>query len=178
MTDRKLAFTLIELLIVIAIIAILALIALPNILEAQIRAKVTRMKADMRSVSAAMEAYYVDANCYPPKPAVACSCGGWQCALSTPVPYLTSPLPDVFYAGAGPENRFFQYSHCPMMRSYIFVSIGPDTVDSFDETMWMCGKWSSYPPLYDPTNGATSHGDVFRVSKQGGALPMHLRPMD
>ena len=56
----KRAFTLIELLIVIAIIAILALIAVPNFLEAQTRAKVTRALADMRSVAVAVEAYTVD----------------------------------------------------------------------------------------------------------------------
>ena len=57
--DRQ-AFTLIELLIVIAIIAILALIAVPNFLEAQVRAKVSRVHADMRSIATAVEAYSVD----------------------------------------------------------------------------------------------------------------------
>ncbi|HPB31789.1 MAG TPA: prepilin-type N-terminal cleavage/methylation domain-containing protein, partial [Candidatus Sumerlaeota bacterium] len=60
------AFTLIELLIVVAIIAILAAIAVPNFLEAQIRAKVSRAKADLRSVGTAVEAYAVDWNRYPP----------------------------------------------------------------------------------------------------------------
>lgn len=58
-------FTLIELLIVVAIIAILAAIAVPNFLEAQTRAKVSRAKADMRSLATAIEAYAVDANRYP-----------------------------------------------------------------------------------------------------------------
>ena len=58
-------FTLIELLIVVAIIAILAAIAVPNFLEAQIRSKVSRVKADQRSVATALESYYVDNNCYP-----------------------------------------------------------------------------------------------------------------
>ncbi len=60
------AFTLIELLIVVAIIAILAAIAVPNFLEAQTRSKVSRVKADMRSLATALEAYYVDDNRYPP----------------------------------------------------------------------------------------------------------------
>ncbi len=59
------AFTLIELLIVVAIIAILAAIAVPNFLEAQVRAKVSRAKADMRSVATAVESYAVDNNAYP-----------------------------------------------------------------------------------------------------------------
>ncbi len=59
------AFTLIELLIVVAIIAILAAIAVPNFLEAQTRAKVSRSKADMRSTATAVESYRVDNNRYP-----------------------------------------------------------------------------------------------------------------
>ena len=61
----KHAFTLIELLIVVAIIAILAAIAVPNFLEAQTRAKVARVKNDLRSVATAIEAYRVDTNKYP-----------------------------------------------------------------------------------------------------------------
>lgn len=58
-------FTLIELLIVVAIIAILAAIAVPNFLEAQIRSKVSRARADMRSLATGIEAYFVDNNSYP-----------------------------------------------------------------------------------------------------------------
>src|SRR5690349_18050638 len=58
------AFTLIELLIVVAIIAILAAIAVPNFLEAQTRAKVARVKADMRAVATANVTYKVDTGKY------------------------------------------------------------------------------------------------------------------
>ena len=58
--DSEKGFTLIELLIVIAIIAILALIAVPNFLEAQTRAKVSRAMADMRSLATAMESMRLD----------------------------------------------------------------------------------------------------------------------
>lgn len=59
------AFTLIELLIVVAIIAILAAIAVPNFLEAQTRSKVSRMKSDMRTFATALESYAVDNQKYP-----------------------------------------------------------------------------------------------------------------
>ena len=62
---RRSAFTLIELLIVVAIIAILAAIAVPNFMEAQTRAKVARVKTDMRSLAVAIEAYKTDTNSYP-----------------------------------------------------------------------------------------------------------------
>lgn len=58
-------FTLIELLIVVAIIAILAAIAVPNFLEAQTRAKVSRVRADLRSLLTAVESYQIDSNKYP-----------------------------------------------------------------------------------------------------------------
>lgn len=61
----KRGFTLIELLIVVAIIAILAAIAVPNFLEAQTRAKISRVKNDHRSIATALESYAVDNNQYP-----------------------------------------------------------------------------------------------------------------
>ena len=62
---RAEGFTLIELLIVVAIIAILAAIAVPNFLDAQMRSKVSRVKADIRSMVTAVESYAVDHNGYP-----------------------------------------------------------------------------------------------------------------
>jgi len=59
------AFTLIELLIVVAIIGILAAIAIPNFLQAQTRAKVARSAADIRTLALAYETYSVDNNWIP-----------------------------------------------------------------------------------------------------------------
>lgn len=62
----KKAFTLIELLIVVAIIAILAAIAVPNFLEAQTRAKVARVLSDQRTYATALETYMIDHSTYFP----------------------------------------------------------------------------------------------------------------
>ena len=53
-------FTLIELLIVVAIIGILAAIAVPNFLNAQIRSKIARGYADMKSLATAVHSIRID----------------------------------------------------------------------------------------------------------------------
>lgn len=111
------AFTLIELLIVVAIIAILAAIAVPNFLEAQTRSKVSRARADIRSVATALEAYAVDYNRYPPTPFFGAS-GVLRVIpnqLSTPIayistaqysdPFIDSSLGDFEYPTAPPANK-------------------------------------------------------------------------
>lgn len=117
------AFTLIELLIVVAIIAILAAIAVPNFLEAQVRSKVSRVKADVRSLALGMEAYHVDAGAYPIPSApdgsrIADPIGATTISpfetrtplgLTTPVAYLTSLPTDVFAVARQGESRLF---HC------------------------------------------------------------------
>ncbi len=121
-------FTLIELLIVVAIIAILAAIAVPNFLEAQVRAKTTRVKGDFRTLANAMEAYFVDFNSYPRdhdneeqgggdrfNPALQL---GWLW-LTTPVSYITTLARDPFNrnnmnnseaVGAGYQSTFYVLS--------------------------------------------------------------------
>jgi type II secretion system protein G len=89
-------FTLIELLIVVAIIAVLAAIAVPNFLEAQTRAKVSRVKADLRTITTGLEAYAVDNNSHYPPNDLGYNVTPVQ--LSTPVTYLSNArqLPDPF----------------------------------------------------------------------------------
>ena len=105
----RLAFTLIELLIVVAIIAILAMIAVPNFLEAQTRAKVSRAKTDLRSLAVAVEVYRTDDNDWPFGPNAGPSPNwrdylwpGWPVEygqwfhLTTPISYLSAVPRDSF----------------------------------------------------------------------------------
>jgi len=106
------AFTLIELLIVVAIIAILAAIAVPNFLEAQTRAKVSRLVSDFRAFKVGLESYRVDTNKlpegdFPQTGAKAGVLGVGMYRLTTPIAYLTSINKSPFREdkiGADPNN--------------------------------------------------------------------------
>lgn len=118
---KKQAFTLIELLIVVAIIAILAAIAVPNFLEAQVRAKVSRARTDLRSIATALESYAVDNNKYPPMMGIVYSplnpnngygsarVSAWRGVpsyVTTPIAYVTSIFPDVFKQNTNAHNEY------------------------------------------------------------------------
>jgi prepilin-type N-terminal cleavage/methylation domain-containing protein len=55
--SRRSAFTLVELMLVVAIIALLAAIAIPNYLRARKRSQAARMLDDLKAVDYAMELY-------------------------------------------------------------------------------------------------------------------------
>ncbi len=61
---RNRAFTLIELMIVVAIIGILAAIAIPNFLKFQARSKQSEVKANMKALFTAQKAYYQEKDTY------------------------------------------------------------------------------------------------------------------
>ena len=98
MRKHRKAFTLIELLIVVLIIAILAAIAIPNFMEFQTRAKISRVKSDMRTMATGLEAYCVDYGTYPAVrySEVPFTWFAYESALTTPIAYLTSVPKDPF----------------------------------------------------------------------------------
>jgi prepilin-type N-terminal cleavage/methylation domain-containing protein len=103
------AFTLIELLIVVAIIAILAAIAVPNFLEAQTRSKVARVKADMRTLATGLESYRTDANHYPMNRYNSAGLSSVDLVpLTSPVSYLaTANTSDPFNPDKLPNGQTF-----------------------------------------------------------------------
>jgi prepilin-type N-terminal cleavage/methylation domain-containing protein len=180
---KKNAFTLIELLIVVAIIGILAAIAVPNFLNAQTRAKLARVMADFRAYGTALETYTLDNGAAPwdnPSPA---SDHGWASSLSrltTPVSYMNQVLPDIFQAKDVIDQlspSHFVGSTLSYDYSTIYFNGGlqhpsPIWVDLFGRSLWRLAsagpdqalinvsyrQWLA--PPYNASNGLVSAGDI------------------
>lgn len=176
------AFTLVELLIVVAILVILAAVAIPNLQEAQVRSKVSRAKADMRTIALAQEMYRVDTNKYPPEnfitplnrqiDSIVCTPNILKLArLTTPVAYMTSVPTDPFAIHGDIANSIPPYVYHYASRNdpvnpdlwwwdfgpgagkeWILQSNGPDRTPITFQY-----------PEYDATNGTVSTGNILRV---------------
>ena len=181
-------FTLIELLIVVAIIGILAAIAVPNFLNAQTRAKVSRTWSDLRILVNSLEQYHLDNNSYVPDyDGIGQSNTGNEIstykALTTPIAYLSSiPLdvwiPNRFEAPRilrSKTERYFEYwgagygktTNTVMVRhgiGYVIRSVGPDKKET-----WM-GNYDSLGArdgrfVYATSNGLISTGDIIASNR-------------
>ncbi len=176
----KSAFTLIELLIVVAIIGILAAIAVPNFLNAQLRAKIARVEGDLRAMKTAIEMYRLDQSGYPPS----CSLevvGDVQFRageIFSPVEYASVPAVDPFNTLEGSRTsqfaarEYFYLNHdttcnwpgtivewtventpsAPQHAEYLLASQGPDNLSEIQDRR--------VSPLFDVTNGLISQGDI------------------
>lgn len=181
-------FTLIELLIVIAIILILIAIALPNFLEAQIRARVTKSKGEIRTIGIAMEAYYLDWQTYPYESENDCASPGLartRCGLAwltLPIAYITAIPPDTFPAPNGSELSWMETGILRQPRqnpidlasaTWALWTRGPDGVDSELNSNNAGGATMHLNPPdgsndnYSPTNGTKSLGDIFLFGGDG-----------
>jgi len=179
-TSMRNGFTLIELLIVVAIIAILAAIAVPNFLEAQTRAKVSRAKNDERVLAQALDAYYMDNHAYVTESTSLLSilneseraARGFK-YLTTPIAYISSFPVEVFTLSTtrwGKPGAYWWYNWLERNKQMVTYSREncPDYPLMWGHTL-AYGIWSMGPNMiadgytfYDPTNGTISSGDIIR----------------
>ncbi len=168
------AFTLIELLIVVAIIGILAAIAVPNFLNAQMRAKIGHVQAEINTCRNAFEMYRLDQGSKLPD---AWAVGGWYSAwkrFTTPISYLSSVPIDIFqpkqrdlFVNGHPYYEFVEENRSQegTGKNYAIASLGPDMED---DTL----SFGNYPNSskfveYAATNGLISDGDILYESRSG-----------
>lgn len=187
--NRRTGFTLIELLVVVGIIGILSAIAIPNMLEAQVRAKVSRAKNDLRTLATALEAYHVEHHAYPeiiPSAAdIMVDGGAWLMKpLTTPVAYISSLPPDPFLPRDPewfmpdldqPNHRVtYRYSSSPFVEPATTWGVSSNGPNLVCDTLGIYhgltpGLFYGQDPLnadwalYDPTNGTISRGDIYRA---------------
>src|SRR3954470_24877232 len=99
--QSKSAFTLVEIMVVVAIIALLASIAVPNFLRARKRSQATRILEDLRIIDSAIDQYAIETN----------KSGGADVTWADIQPYLKKGA--VIYNSGGNDmlgNAFVGYS--------------------------------------------------------------------
>lgn len=121
----KQGFTLIELLIVVAIIGILAAIAVPNFMNAQVRAKVSRSMSDERTLEQAILRYVLDHNDIPPHSEEL----NQNYRLTTPVAYLSGFLYDPFQQVVDAKSMFTDFNRMQITKQQYHF-------DPYDKRYW------------------------------------------
>lgn len=189
MKKSRNSFTLIELLIVVAIIGVLAAIAVPNFLNAQIRAKISKAESELNVFATANEMYRLDHGNYYPH-----TNGhfAWQNKyLTTPIAYVASVPKDPFQDKLRPTDAittltFYEYHKDPIWNE-VYKQMGfstgeipykerhlqcPENIKRIEAgrpnsyEMWSLGPNyqldfpSGYFIYYQASNGTTSVGDI------------------
>jgi prepilin-type N-terminal cleavage/methylation domain-containing protein len=191
------AFTLVELIVVVAILILLAGLGSGNYLDASARARTARVKSEFRTLAGAIETYTADHN-RPPRMAhwrfyrdEAFDCFGdvpvngvsSKC-LTTPVAYIgRSPMPDPFMmalSAAPMDERFYTYHDLTeYVRRIPESSFWPKARDFYGRRRLISvGPDHVFDHLfansaqlpYDPANGLFSAGNIIRGAHYDGTM--------
>ena len=107
MKINKKAFTLVEVMVVVAIIALLAAIAIPNLIRAKTTSNESVAQATLKTISTSLETYYSINNVYPSTTSV---------LLGDTPPYLSKD----YFAG---DHKGYNYTATLNPYSYSILAV-------------------------------------------------------
>jgi prepilin-type N-terminal cleavage/methylation domain-containing protein len=187
-------FTLLELLIVSVVIGILVSAAVPNLMDAQVKAKTARVKSDFYVLAAAVESYRADhATVLNTDGPFAPGYLERLVPLTTPTAYLNQLPVDPFQPMRSPflfteaeagrwRNRMYIYNRSDAENgashggdsqwigfAWSLSSVGPDHHLHFPYYYFPPGFVMPEWYVYDPSNGVVSGGEIFYRSINASA---------
>lgn len=133
-SDPVAAFTLIELMIVIAIVAILAIVAIPKMGDLLLKSKESRTKANLGTLRSSINIYYSDNEGFYPGDNLAC-------LVSKYMP----EIPECFAVPHHPRSSFIENND----------TLGMGGLVSNDSGNWSYWNWTGL------SSGGREHGDVW-----------------
>ncbi|MFH1742456.1 MAG: prepilin-type N-terminal cleavage/methylation domain-containing protein [bacterium] len=180
---KQSAFTLIELLIVVAIIGILAAIAVPNFMNARIRAMVAHSRSEQRTYLNVQKMYLMDNGDVPGH-----YDGQEEHCPFINMGYLSGPLTDPFMEGRD-DLEYFQ-NHEGMYHNTPIADDWEPGVMAANHAFWAEWVANNRPyvvfgegPMrrdgwahYDPSNGIHSDGIILALSIRGKGVPTSNLP--
>lgn len=189
MLVRSQAFTLVELIVVVAVIGVLTSIAVPNFSEALVRSKVARVQSDLKALSTSVEMYRMDnGTVLPVKGAFDPAYVERLRPLTTPIAYMGQLPTDPFQPMESPymfdedeahrrENQMYVYNRGDAENggsqmqdegnygfAWSIASTGPDHHLKYPYYFYPKGFVMPEWYIYNPSNGIISGGEIFARS--------------